>query len=209
MEWKTTVAARDGGSGRRSSSHVAASARPTVAGTVRATSRGPPEPPQAVDLVRPYVGEEGEPALLGGGIDRREVAACSLRYLAVHGLRRGLLEDVGEADGARQGAPGPAVRLVAISVPAEVQPRACPDLQEAKLEMGLLGDGKESAEERSRTAHLIGLNRPRNEFAKFVAVLLEDGPEDIPHIAGRAVRGRIVPSQVRSCTLERGDGPNP
>src|SRR5204862_5813016 len=94
--------------------------------------------------------------------------------------------------------------LVSVVLPAQVQPPARANLEQAERQPGLALDEQKAAEERGRAPHLVGLHGRRDERAQRVAVLLErvaerrPGAVELRRTAGR----RVVARERRRAALE-------
>src|SRR5882724_1596024 len=159
----------------------------------------------ALALVGPQAREERDLPVGRAGVDGQHVAAGALDHAAATPAgREAVREHVDQTHRRRAVAPPRIPLLVAVVVPAQVQPRARADLEQAERQAGLARDEQEAAEERGRAPHLVGLTRAPDERAQRVAVLLERVAERRPGAVEPrlAARRRVVARERRRAALE-------
>src|SRR2546422_286982 len=156
----------------------------------------------ALALVGPQAGEERDLPVGRAGVEGQRVAAGALDHAAATPAgREAVREHIDQTNRRRAVAPPRVPLLVAVVVPAQVQPRARAELEQAERERGLTRDEQEAAEERGRAPHLVGLTRAMDERTQRVAVLLERVAERRP--------GALEPRLAARRRVVAGGGPPP
>src|SRR5205823_12131197 len=131
-------------------------------------------------LVGPDERAECQRSLVGGGVDRVEVAALPLHHVRRAVQRRGCLERMREADMRAGVSPGALAGLVSIPVPAQVEAGAGADLEDAEWLPRPVGHLEESAEQGRAPADLVALAAACEQGPDSVAARCERVAEDRP-----------------------------
>jgi hypothetical protein len=204
IEWKTTVAAPL--AQRRGPQPGEQVGLLDAGGHRRGDLEGAAQAGEASRHVGPHVGEQRKAPVLAGRVDRPRVAATPLDDARrdPEGWPPGVCEQLGEAHGGVLGSPAGSALLVAVVVPAKVEPGARPELEEPQRQARLAGDGQEAAQQRGAAAYLVGLHRAAHELRDAAGVALEHRPKGRPRVAERGVAAdrRVEVRELRRPALQ-------